>query len=51
MARTDLFFKVEIEHEEDERPEAIGNEISRHIRKLYPVRAVELSAVVAKPQG
>lgn len=43
MTRTNLFFKVEVEHEEDERPEKLGDEICRHLKKLYAVRSVELT--------
>ena len=50
MVRAHLFFKVEIEHDEKENPEKIGEEIARHLRKLYVVRAVELSSVVPKPE-
>jgi hypothetical protein len=44
MSRTNLFFKVEVEHDGDEKPERIGNEIRRHLLKLYGVREVELSS-------
>jgi hypothetical protein len=43
MSRTNLFFKVEIEHEPDDRPEKIGNEILRQLLKFYGVRDAELS--------
>jgi hypothetical protein len=43
MSRTNLFFKVEVEHDDDENPERIGDEIRRHLIKLYGVREVELS--------
>ena len=43
MSRTDLFFKVEVEHDPDENPERIGDEIRRHVLRLYGVREVELS--------
>ena len=43
MRRTNLFFKVEIEHQVDERPERIGEEIRRRLLKLYGVRYAELS--------
>jgi hypothetical protein len=43
MSRTSLFFKVEVEHDTDERPERIGDEIRRHLLKLYGVREVEIS--------
>jgi hypothetical protein len=43
MRRTRLFFTVEVEHDEDERPERIGDEIRRQLLKLYGVREVDLS--------
>jgi len=43
MARTNLFFKVEVEHGKDERPERLGEEICRTLRKLYGVRDAELT--------
>jgi hypothetical protein len=44
MSRTYLFFKVDVEHEDDEKPERIGEEIRRHLIKLYGVRDVEISS-------
>lgn len=49
MVRSHLFFKVEVEHDQDESPDKIGEEIARHLRKLYVVRSVELSSVVTAP--
>lgn len=43
MSRTNLFFKVEIEHDPDDPPEKIGSEICRQIAKFYGVREAELS--------
>ena len=43
MSRTNLFFKVEVEHDPDEIPERIGDEIRRTLIRLYGVRDVELS--------
>jgi hypothetical protein len=43
MNRTNLFFKVELEHLADESPERVGEEICRQLRKLYGVRNAELS--------
>jgi hypothetical protein len=43
MSRTNLFFKVEVEHDPGEKPERIGEEIRRQLRKLYGVREAELS--------
>lgn len=45
MSRTNLFFKVEIEHEPDDKPEKIGNEMVRQLMKFYGVRDAELSNV------
>ena len=43
MSRTNLFFKVEVEHGPDEAPQQIGEEICRQLLKLYGVQEVELS--------
>ena len=43
MIRTNLFFKVEVEHDRDEKPERLGNEICRLIMKFYGVREAELT--------
>ena len=43
MKRTNLFFKVEIEHDADERPERLGDEIRRQLAKFYGVRDAELT--------
>jgi hypothetical protein len=43
MIRTNLFFKVEIEHDRDEPPDRLGREICRQIMKLYGVREAELT--------
>ena len=49
MARVHLFYKVEVEVGEGEYAEKIAEEIGRQLRKLYVVRAVELSNVVTQP--
>ena len=43
MKRTNLFFKVEIEHDSDESPERIAEEIRQRVIRFYGVREVELS--------
>ncbi len=48
MKRIDLYIKVEVELEEDEKPEKVANEICRVVQKLYPVRSAELSSMVPK---
>jgi len=44
MPRTDLFLKVQIEHEPDERPQDLADEICRRLLKLHGVRSAELSS-------
>lgn len=44
MSRTNLFFKVEVEHDPEEQIERIGEEIRRRLQKIYGVRDVEFSA-------
>jgi hypothetical protein len=44
MARTDLFFKVEIEHDADEQPEKLAGEMCRQLMKFYGVLSAELSS-------
>ena len=48
MQRVDLYFKVEVELDEDESPERVTAEIIRQIEKLYVVRRAELSNSVAR---
>lgn len=43
MNRTNLFIKVEVEHNKDEQPERLGEELCRMLRKLYGVRDAELT--------
>jgi len=44
MNRTNLFFKVELEHDEEDQPERLGREICRQLMKIYGVRSAELSS-------
>ena len=43
MSRTNLFFKVELEHSREDKPERLGEEIRRQLLKLYGVRDVEVT--------
>ena len=47
MSVTNLFFKVELEHDADENPERIAGEIRRQLLRLYGVRDVELSNITS----
>lgn len=44
MTQTNLFIKVEVEHDEQDPPEKLGDEICRQILKVYGVRTAELSS-------
>ena len=48
MQRIDLYIKVQVELEDDEKPERVAAEICRQIEKFYPVRSAELSSSVAR---
>lgn len=47
MSVTNLFFKVELEHDDDESPERIAGQIRRQLLRFYGVREVELSNVTS----
>jgi hypothetical protein len=46
MKRMDLYIKVEVELDENEKPEKVAEEICRQIQKIYVVRSAELSNAV-----
>ncbi|HWF46399.1 MAG TPA: hypothetical protein VG168_05295 [Bryobacteraceae bacterium] len=48
MKRVDVFIKVELELDEEEKPEKVAGEICRQIQKIYVVRRTEISNVVTK---
>jgi hypothetical protein len=50
MPRTDLFIKVEIEHEESETAERLAAEICRRVLKVYGVCSAELSSAVRRAE-
>jgi hypothetical protein len=43
VSRTNLFFKVAIDHDAEEMPERIAEEIRQRLMRFYGVREVELS--------
>ncbi|MFL6451065.1 MAG: hypothetical protein ACJ746_25810 [Bryobacteraceae bacterium] len=45
MQRVDLYIKVEVDVDEEEKPERIASEICRQLEKLYVVRSAELSHI------
>lgn len=50
MARTDLYLKITIEHDPDEKPERLAKEICRMARKTYGVRDAELTSFVTRAE-
>lgn len=42
--RTNLFIKVLVEHDEDEPPEKLGEELCRVLRRSFIVREAELAS-------
>jgi hypothetical protein len=48
MRRLDLYIKVELELDEEEKPERVAAEICRQLEKLYVVRRAEVSNAVAR---
>jgi hypothetical protein len=48
MARTDLYVKVELDHEDEENVERLASEICRMVRRVYGVRNVEVSSIIEK---
>ncbi len=48
MKRVDLYIKVEVELDEEEKPEKVAREICRQVEKIYVVRKAELSNAVAR---
>lgn len=41
--RTNLFIKVIVEHDQDEKPEKLGAELCRQLERTYVVRSAELA--------
>lgn len=48
MQRVDLYIKVEVELDEDEKPEQVAAEICRQIEKIYVVHSAELSSTITR---
>ncbi len=48
MQRVDVYIKVEVELEDDEKLERVTNEICRQVEKMYIVRKAELSSVITR---
>jgi hypothetical protein len=51
--RTILYLKVEMEHGVEEKPARFGEDLSRHLMRLYGVRSAELENYISEesPEG
>ncbi len=48
MRRTDLYVKVELVLDDEEKVERLASEICRLIRKVYGVRNAEVSSMIER---
>ena len=48
MAVTNLYLKVEIDHDDNEKPQRLADEICRRLLRIYGVRAAEVSNMVSR---
>ena len=48
MKRVDLYIKVELELDKEEKPERVAAEICRQLERIYFVRSAELSNAVTQ---
>jgi hypothetical protein len=48
MRRTDLYVKVELDYDDEEKVERLASEICRVIRKVYGVRKAEVSSMIER---
>ena len=48
MPRADLYLKIELDIDEDEKPEKLASEICRMIRKVYGVLTADVSSLIER---
>lgn len=48
MQRIHLYLKVTLDAEDTDRPEKLGNEICRQVKKVYGVRSAEVTNLTAE---
>ncbi len=48
MRRTDLYVKVELSYDDEEKVERLATEICRLIRKVYGVRNAEVTSMIER---
>ena len=50
MAKSDIFLKVTVEHDDVDTPEKLAGEICRQIESVYGVRSAEMSNFVTRQE-
>lgn len=50
MPRTDFYLKVVVDHDDDDAPQKLADEICRQISKVYGVRTAELSNFITRKE-
>lgn len=50
MPRTDIYLKVEVDHDREESPETLASELVRQLQKLYVVRRAEMTNYVPRSE-
>ncbi|HVT92303.1 MAG TPA: hypothetical protein VHD76_05630 [Bryobacteraceae bacterium] len=50
MPRTDVYIKVELDHDRDEKVDTLAAELCRHLRKLYNVRTAEVQSIHSRSE-
>lgn len=48
MPRTDIYLKVEVDHDLEESPESLASELVRQLKRLYVVRDAEMTNFVRR---
>ncbi len=51
MPRTDLYIKVVIDHDEEDTPQKLGDEICRQVSKVYGVRTAEMTNFLTREKS
>ena len=48
MPKVELYLKIELDLDTDENPEKIAQEVCKQVRKVYSVRAADVSSIVPR---
>jgi hypothetical protein len=48
MPKVDVYLKIELDLDPDEKPEKIAQEICKQARKVYSVRNADVSSIVPR---